>query len=66
MPINPYDDRKVSLRRPPRNGDLYSVRASFTGRKANVTEALLTIRSDPYLGQISTYEAEIFSKDIYI
>ena len=40
MPVNPYDDRKVSLRRPHRNGDLGIVRASYTRRKANVTEAL--------------------------
>ena len=40
MPVNPYDDRKVSLRRPHRNGDLDIVRASYTRRKANVTEAL--------------------------
>ena len=40
MPVNPYDDRKVSLRRPHRNGDLDIVLASYTRRKANVTEAL--------------------------
>ena len=39
MPVNPYDDRKVSLRRPHRNSDLDIVRASYTRRKANVTEA---------------------------
>ena len=39
MPVNPYDDRKVSLRRPHGNGDLDIVGASYT-RKANVTEAL--------------------------
>ena len=39
MPVNPYDDRKVSLRRPHGNGDLDIVRASYTRRKANVTEA---------------------------
>ena len=39
MPVNPYDDRKVSLRRRHRNVDLDIVRASFTRRKANVTEA---------------------------
>ena len=42
MPINPYDDRKVSLGRPHGNCDLDIVRASYTRRKANVTEALLT------------------------
>ena len=39
MPVNPYDDRKVSLRRPHGNGDLDIERASYTRRKANVTEA---------------------------
>ena len=32
MPVNPYDDRKVSLHG---NGDLDIVRASYTRRKAN-------------------------------
>ena len=41
MPVNPYDDRKVSLRRPHRNGDLDIVRASYTRCKANVTGALM-------------------------
>ena len=40
MPVNPYDDRKVSLQRPHGNGDLDIVRASYTRRKANVTKAL--------------------------
>ena len=40
MPVNPYDDRKVSLRRPHGNGVLDIVGASYTRRKANVTEAL--------------------------
>ena len=40
MPVNPYNDRKVSLRRPHGNGGLDIVRASYTRRKANVTEAL--------------------------
>ena len=40
MPVNPYDDRKVSLRRPHGNGDFDIVGASYTRRKANVTEAL--------------------------
>ena len=39
MSVNPYDDLKVSLRRPHGNGDLNIVRASYTRRKANVTEA---------------------------
>ena len=38
MPINPYDDRKVSLRRPHGNGDLNIVWASYTRRNANVTK----------------------------
>ena len=42
MPVNPYDDRKVSLWRPHGNGDLDIVGASYTRRKANVTEALMT------------------------
>ena len=42
MPVNLYDDRKVSLRRPHGNGDLDIVGASYTRRKANVTEALFT------------------------
>ena len=41
MPINPYDDSKVSLRRPHGNGDLDIILASYTRRKANVTEALV-------------------------
>ena len=41
MLVNPYDDRKVSLRRPHGNGDFDIVRASYTRRKANVTEALV-------------------------
>ena len=39
MPVNPHDDRKVSLRRPHENGELDIVRASYTRPKANVTEA---------------------------
>ena len=39
VPVNPYDDGKVSLRRPHGNGDLDIVRALYTRRKANVTEA---------------------------
>ena len=42
MPVILYDDRKVSLPRPHGNGDLDSVRVSYTCRKANVTEALPT------------------------
>ena len=43
MPVNPYDDRKVSLRRSHGNGDLDIVRASYTRRKANVPEALRAV-----------------------
>ena len=32
MPVNSYDDRKVSLRRPHGNGDFDIVGASYTGR----------------------------------
>ena len=39
MPLNPYDDRKVLLRRPHGNGDFDIVGASYTRLKANVTEA---------------------------
>ena len=38
MPVNPYDDRKVSLRWPHGNCDLDIVRASCTRRRVNVTE----------------------------
>ena len=37
MPVNLYDDRKVSLRRPHGNGDLDIVRTLYTCRKANVS-----------------------------
>ena len=37
--VNPYDDRKVLLRRPHGNGDFDIVGASYTRLKANVTEA---------------------------
>ena len=40
MTVNPYDDRKVSLRRLHGNGDLDIVRASYTRGKANVAKAL--------------------------
>ena len=52
MPVNPYDGRKVSLRRPHGNGDLDIVRASYTRRKANVTEALNIVKTS---GQNSKY-----------
>ena len=45
MPINPYDDRKVSLRRPHGNGDLDIVRASYSRCKANVTRHKQAISS---------------------
>ena len=39
MPVNQYDDRKVSLQSPRGKGDLDIVGASYTCRTANVTEA---------------------------
>ena len=42
MPVNPYNDRKVSLRRLHGNVNLDIIQASYTRRKANVTEALET------------------------
>ena len=42
IPVNPYDDRNVILRRSHGNGDLDIVRVSYTCRKANVTEALVS------------------------
>ena len=48
MPVNPYDDRKVSLRRSHGNGDLDIVQASYTRPKANVTEALLNHQYPQY------------------
>ena len=45
MPVNPYDDRKVSLRRPHGNGDLDIVRASYTRRKANIVSQIEFITS---------------------
>ena len=44
LPVNPYDDSKVTLRRPHGNGDLDIVRTSYTRRKANVTEALVLVQ----------------------
>ena len=46
MPVNRYDDRKVSRGRPHGNGDLDIVGASYTRRKANVTEALTKIAKE--------------------
>ena len=40
MPVKSYVDSMVSLWRQHGNGDLDIVRASYTRRKANVTEAL--------------------------
>ena len=37
MPVNPYNDHKVYLRRPHGNSDLDIIRAAYTRRKANVT-----------------------------
>ena len=49
MPVNPYDGRKVFLRRPHGNGDLDIVGASYTRRKANVTEELLIRETSQFL-----------------
>ena len=54
MPVNPYDDRKVSLGRTHRNGDLDIVRASYTRCKANVTEALVKSAYQKYFSYFST------------
>ena len=54
MPVNPYDDRKVTLRRPHENGDLDIVRTSYTRRKANVTEALIKHFNSPWYYKFST------------
>ena len=60
MPVNPYDDRKVALRRPHGNGDLDIVRASYTRRKANVTKALLVAKMSTYIEyKVGTYEHSI-------
>ena len=44
MPVNLYDDRKISLRRPHGNGNLDIEGASYTRRKANVTDALVLVQ----------------------
>ena len=43
MPVNSYDDRKVSLQRPHGNGDLDIVRASYTRRKVLVHKNTLPV-----------------------
>ena len=49
VPIKQYDDRKFSLWRQHGNGDFDIVRASYTRRKANVTEELVVhISSQDY------------------
>ena len=53
MPVNPYDDRKVSLRRPHGNGDFDIVPASYTRRKANETEALMISIGQEYMSLTS-------------
>ena len=45
MPVNPYDDRKVTLRRPHGKGRFDIVRKSYTRRNADVTEALHPINN---------------------
>ena len=51
MFVNQYDDPKVSLRRPHRNGDLDIVRALYTRGKANVTEALIVVIEAPVMSR---------------
>ena len=53
MPVNPYDDRNVSLRRPHRNGDLDIVWASYTCRKANVTVSVTRVTTKLAFGVVS-------------
>ena len=48
MPVNPYDDRKVSLRRPHGNGDLDIVGASYARRKANRHGTVPNLSHDSY------------------
>ena len=62
MPVNPYDDRKVSMRRPHGNGGLDIVRASYTRRKANVTEALRCFFLTKMLAQLNEHciERKVF------
>ena len=48
MPVNPYDDCKVSLWRLQGNGDLDIVGALYTCHKANVTVALQIIQLTDY------------------
>ena len=63
MPVNPYDDRKVSLRRPHGNGDLDIVGASYTRRKANVTEAcIFVLKKLLYSSEYSDCFEELYSK----
>ena len=59
MPVNPYDDRKASLRRTHGNGDLDIVGASYTRRKANLTEALKRIsqKCRMFLSSAEIFEA---------
>ena len=62
MPVNRYDGGKVSLWRPHGNGDLDIVRASYTRRKANVTEALMLLTCDVNAGfTLATLAARLTS-----
>ena len=67
MPVNPYDDRKVSLWRPHGNGDLDIVGASYTRRMANVTEVLETSSKNSVdQGQIALVEPTYVCLNAYI
>ena len=66
MPVNPYDDRKVSLQRPHGNGDLDIVGASYTRRKANVTEALWPFQIINQMVYLDHMGKNRFSKTIKI
>ena len=61
MPVNPYDDHKVSLRRPHRNSGLDIVRASYTRRKANVREALAVFLDSYFYFNVFLFKIARFS-----
>ena len=60
MLVNPYDDHKVSLRRLHGNGDLDIVRALYTRRKANVTEALTLFVRIKFSGKFPNLQYILF------
>ena len=57
MPVNPYDDRKVTLRRRHGNGNLDIVRTSYTRRNASGVETYLPalVAGVGCLSSIKTY-----------